>query len=252
MTRWAIAVAAAFLAVALAAGGQAWLVNPGLLSAGHGDVSECAACHVSYEGGVSVWLHAAVTGKGAGVPDGSCVACHDLGPSVALPHGIPAERMEVLHASAQQEFVFSWHHPIASSMAWLVRAGPDTPPLALGCADCHEEHEGTGFDLRRMGDDECQACHLSRFPAFTMGHPEFTDFPHHRRTRIDFDHLDHFSRHFSKTDNSDAPQTCLSCHVLNQSSGGMGATTSRRSVPPAMRPTSWGKAAAGVSAPPCR
>ena len=49
MTRWAIAVAAAFLAVALAAGGQAWLVNPGLLSAGHGDVSECAACHVSYE-----------------------------------------------------------------------------------------------------------------------------------------------------------------------------------------------------------
>lgn len=219
VTRWAMAVVAAFLAVALAAGGQAWLVNPGPLSAGHGDVSQCAACHTSYDGGVSAWLHAAATGEGAGVPDGSCIACHDLGPSAKLPHGISAEEMKPLHASAQQEFVFSWHHPVVSSMAWLVRAGPDTPPLVLGCADCHEEHEGSEFDLRRIGDDECQACHLSRFPAFTMGHPKFTDYPYDRRTRIDFDHLGHFERHF---DDSDAPKTCLACHALNPNSGGMG------------------------------
>ena len=67
-------------------------------------------------------------------------------------------------------------------------------PTDLACAACHTEHQGRDFDLKRMGDQQCQACHQAQFASFASGHPEFTGYPYVRRTRMQFDHVSHWQK----------------------------------------------------------
>jgi len=108
-------------------------------------------------------------------------------------------------------------------------AGPDTAPAtiklasavfplpseldeAVLCATCHTEHQGPVFDLTRMADERCQACHVAKFSSLSDGHPDFHDFPYTRRTRIIFDHRSHFGRHFPEAGAGKAPASCNACH----------------------------------------
>jgi cytochrome c len=80
----------------------------------------------------------------------------------------------------------------------------------LTCSACHVEHQGRMHDLTKLNNERCQSCHTNRFASFTNGHPEFTDYPAHRDTRISFNHQSHSTKHFaSKSKAFD----CKSCHL---------------------------------------
>ncbi|MCH7727027.1 MAG: hypothetical protein IH991_11165 [Planctomycetes bacterium] len=63
-------------------------------------------------------------------------------------------------------------------------------------------------------NQQCQICHVATFDSLSHGHPEFSDYPYQRRTRLYFDHLSHFGRHFEeRTASETTPQSCNDCHV---------------------------------------
>ncbi|MDI1319008.1 MAG: cytochrome c3 family protein, partial [bacterium] len=65
----------------------------------------------------------------------------------------------------------------------------------------------------QMSDQQCQVCHQGQFASFGDGHPEFTDYPYERRTRLHFDHTAHLQNHFLlRQVVARAPTSCSSCH----------------------------------------
>ncbi|WP_162901648.1 cytochrome c3 family protein [Breoghania sp. L-A4] len=107
----------------------------------------------------------------------------------------------------------SWPHRISFPAPQNTSASGDAQ---IFCATCHEEHQGIA-NLTAVGNDRCQTCHVSKFGAFATSHPQFTEYPFNRRTRIIFDHKSHFGIHFPKTAEAPAPgQTvpgvCTDCH----------------------------------------
>ena len=92
----------------------------------------------------------------------------------------------------------------------------------IGCATCHVQHGDRTSELKSMSDAECQSCHTAQFGSFSNGHPEFSNYPYTRRTRIIFDHSSHFGQHFPKiaAKNDPAlkpPESCAGCHELSPS-----------------------------------
>ena len=84
------------------------------------------------------------------------------------------------------------------------------------CGTCHQEHQGAGFDLRTITNEQCQSCHALKFDHFDKDHPEFSNYPFETRTRIVFDHAGHFGKHYPETAKKEPdkriPETCSSCH----------------------------------------
>ena len=92
----------------------------------------------------------------------------------------------------------------------------DMVARGLDCAACHQEHQGAGFDLKKVSDAQCGACHVVKFDSFEGQHPPFTNYPFERRTRIIYDHEAHFGKHFPEVAKKDPtkriPATCSTCH----------------------------------------
>ena len=85
------------------------------------------------------------------------------------------------------------------------------------CNSCHAEHKGTDKALVKFVDGQCHACHEQKFSTFASSHPQFGDnYPHRRRTSINFDHNSHINTHFQDAQFSDvAPKDgCVSCHEV--------------------------------------
>ncbi len=83
------------------------------------------------------------------------------------------------------------------------------PSEPLACSACHREHHGAMHDLKWMSDHACQACHEQQFDSFATDHPEFSQWPENRRTRIAFDHAAHEAKHFPKEKKT---FECAVCH----------------------------------------
>jgi hypothetical protein len=83
--------------------------------------------------------------------------------------------------------------------------GFDPHSAQMACITCHQEHHGRTFDLKELSNAQCQTCHSVQFASLEKGHPDFSDYPYRRRTRIYYDH------------NSHAPDSCQACHVTDPS-----------------------------------
>jgi len=211
--RWVTALAVGLMVVVLYGPDAGRWLAPGGLSAPHTQVEDCGGCHRSFEGGPSQWLHAAFGGA-PGPAEGDsqrCLGCHELGDQPLRPHGVPEARLAAADGEPQ-----GGDAPQQAGMGplGLELAGRLFPAAAggdgLACATCHSEHQGHGADLTAMGDRRCQACHSEQFAAFTDGHPDFGNYPHQRRTRLNFDHVSHTRKHFPDAD--DPPERCVACH----------------------------------------
>ena len=178
------------------------LVEPGHLSAAHSTVQACSDCHTTAGDEAGGWLQAAWNG-GADMPVGgehACLNCHDLGETPQAPHGLQA-----LPTGEPGDRLGPWS-------VELNRAIWGAPEAPVSCGACHQEHQGAMADLTAVEAGQCQVCHSQRFPHFGDGHPEFSDYPYDRRTRIVFDHASHLGKHFA--DEADAaPASCSGCHV---------------------------------------
>ncbi len=103
--------------------------------------------------------------------------------------------------------------PSRWKFAWLGPGVPKTATNQLACSTCHKEHRGAMHNLAAMDNQSCQACHTQKFSSFSSGHPEFSSFPYHRRTRIKFDHANHEKTYFKgKAFN------CAQCHRVDAAS----------------------------------
>lgn len=83
------------------------------------------------------------------------------------------------------------------------------------CNSCHAEHKGSDAALIKFEDGQCHACHKQKFSTFASSHPQFGDnYPHTRRTAINFDHNAHLDTHFQdeRFVKSAPKDGCISCH----------------------------------------
>ncbi len=198
----AVCVALGIALMALWGAGHAEWTNPGPLTSQHAlSAQRCADCHLETS---PVSLNAAVRAERLHQHNQLCLKCHDLGANAESPHGALAADLLAL-SRAQQ--------PGGAAPVLLAAAKSLGHPADLACAACHREHQGHDFNLRKMDDRQCQACHQTQFKSFASSHPEFTGYPYTRRTRIEFDHVSHFQKHF--TDSrlpTPGPTSCAQCH----------------------------------------
>jgi len=199
------------LCIFLSADWRNEVLSPGPLTVQHAQLLErsgktagCASCHAAGDQSFVQWLQHA-TDKHLAEPSQTelCLKCHDTqispewataahnrDPVELLPiDGAAGSAVEVLSAAARER-----------------RADPSQ---ALACAVCHREHHGASFDLTWMSDTDCQAYHKQQYDNFATDHPEFSQWPTQRRTRIAFDHAAHEAKHFSKEKQTFA---CRLCH----------------------------------------
>ncbi len=167
-------------------------LNPGPLSGLHGRFTAdqgCASCHAAH-GRIGSWLTALASPSSQ---TELCSSCHQFSGPATAPHNFQA----------------------ASALAQHQSAGP----TQTACTMCHLEHHGDVPMLLRTGDGVCQTCHMKKFTAFGVDHPEFSaQFPYAIRTAVEFDHTAHFGAHFSERKTNGPAITCISCHRIDQAS----------------------------------
>jgi hypothetical protein len=209
----AFATVACLGAVFLLARNMQFLM-PGPLASAHSAIENCSACHTRSGGGGLSWLHSLVAGSPRADSE-ACLTCHKMPDTALNAHSASAEvlklstrRLTKIAAATPapqwaraQNVAFPTHH--------VVERG-------LYCATCHQEHQGAGFKLNTMSNEQCHTCHVVRFDSFDGQHPKFEDYPFKRRTRIIYDHAGHFGKHFpevaKKGPAKRIPATCSTCH----------------------------------------
>lgn len=208
----AFALALGVALILLAFPPQSGLISPGPLTPMHAAASQqCAACHAVDNSNPTSWLRNELVKPLRSVQSDKCLSCHrELGPDALNPHSADEERIAQLSDAARQ------NHPASTGdlMTELARAtfGSNMPGRQIECASCHKEHHGADFDLKQLSDQQCQVCHTQAFHSFASGHPEFTDYPVSRRTRIHFDHTSHYGRHFASSSTATTAIACSQCH----------------------------------------
>jgi hypothetical protein len=219
-------------------------INPGPLTAAHSTLkANCQQCHSDMQLGPEKLLamHSANFDHRSIADSQLCLGCHQEIGGNGGRYAFTAHTMDPkkLHAKSTGE---SRPDPLLRMASYL--AGGKTPGAAdgsgeqLACGTCHNEHHGLMADLKSFTNRQCQVCHQQQFESFSHGHPDFeaVSYPASRRTRIFFDHLTHYSKHFpEKTKDAakgvpagfkaDAPHgeslSCAACHASNSSSGTM-------------------------------
>lgn len=184
---------------------------PGKLSRSHALIDECGACHDAVKGVGSHWGSHILTRHMPFRNSELCISCHGWsdGPQ---PHNLPQHELTLLHKKAVDKAGTAADYTLSQQLVSLL-----SPSVAEGeqiaCTACHQEHQGRDMALTSIADGQCEACHVQKFPSFTNGHPEFTQYPYLRRTRIIFDHTSHMAKHFKDEKFSErAPAQCTDCH----------------------------------------
>ncbi len=186
-------------------------ISPGALSAQHGAIEDCTACH-TLAGAVTI---AAAEGLGE---TARCRLCHQLlGEDALKPHGLSQEELGSITTRMQQVAV-SGRVPLALSLAALGPTVPQTADGEIACATCHKEHSGRDIRLSEMDNQRCQACHVVKFASFADGHPALTDLGLLPGDRYQFDHNAHEIEHFL---DEEAQFTCRDCHQVSPSGRNM-------------------------------
>lgn len=220
-TRWAVALAIGLVALVLAGGIGNELLMPGPLTSSHANLGDCQTCHAATGATKLGWLHNLTTSADPQENANLCIRCHEMGQSAFKAHTHPVEDLKRLTSKAatiSQTSPFGIQS-VQKAIKFSVPA-PQTPAnkSEIYCATCHEEHEGPSGNLMEVSDNRCQTCHVNKFDAFSRSHPQFSDYPFARRTRIIFDHKSHFAKHFPKAREVDptansAPGYCSDCHA---------------------------------------
>jgi len=239
-----VALLAALLAHQPMEGGRGTVaVNPGPLTAAHSSLeANCQQCHSDMRLGPEKLLamHVANFDHRAVADSRLCLGCHQEIGGAGGRYALAAHTMDPqkLQSKSKGE---SRPDPLLRMASYLAGKPPamaGTDGGQLGCGSCHSEHHGLKADLKFLTNRQCQGCHQQQFESFSHGHPEFAalSYPASRRTRIFFDHLSHYSKHFPEQAketpqgvpvgfNAAAPHTeslsCAACHASNSSSGTM-------------------------------
>lgn len=199
-------------ALALPAGTS--FLMPGPLASSHASIGTCISCHANSGSTRVSWLHGLVAGEQK-ADSKACLTCHRTTETAFKAHGLADERLKkstdrLLKIASQTS------PPLPARVQSLAFPAAAVRVEGLACATCHQEHQGGGFDLKKMSNDACGSCHVVKFDSFEGGHPVFENYPFRRRTRIIYDHAGHFNKHYPEVAKKDAtksiPTTCASCH----------------------------------------
>ncbi len=213
------------LALILGGKTEAWLVEPGPLTAQHAAIQQCGACHAGFAAGPIGWLHRAFAKAPVHETAQLCLACHQIG-----SHPLAAHSLDTATLSKLGQALVAAEKPTAGAGAAKtapVGAQAFTLPAVarrdIACSSCHREHTGANAVLTSVGNAVCQTCHAVRFASLANGHPDFHGFPFRRRTRIIFDHVKHFDTDFKQPSVNKAlvPANCDACHALAPGGGAM-------------------------------
>ena len=187
---------------------KASLLSPGPLSPSHATIDNCSVCHNNFNSTLGTWLHQAVMLE-SGDSNQQCLRCHIRIDNAFNPHNLSKAVLKELTESRSQIL------QTQSNRLDTIHRVPHTPiNNALNCGICHREHKGDSDHLIEMSNSRCQVCHLQPFESFSTDHSQFSDYPYSRRTRIHFDHVNHFNKHFIEDEFEDrAPEKCQSCHI---------------------------------------
>jgi hypothetical protein len=186
------------------------LILPGPLSAAHGAVQTCDACHAAAQAAAPHWSASAFSSATRMADSRRCLACHrDIGDQGLSPHGLPpgdlARVTERLRQTPGPDA-----EPLTVFLAGLGPGAPLGPDREVACATCHGEHRGSAIRLTQMSSLRCQVCHLRKFTGLAEGHPEFADYPSPRYGAWQFNHVSHEVQHFPT---EKAAFDCRSCHA---------------------------------------
>jgi hypothetical protein len=187
---------------------------PGPLASAHGAIEKCGACHTKSGSGKLSWLHGLVAGDPL-ADSKACLTCHKMSGTAFNAHSASAE---VLKQSTARLTKIAAGSPVPHSARAQNSAFPTHDMVARGlyCATCHQEHQGVSFNLNKISNEQCRACHVVKFDSFDGNHPKFENYPFERRTRIIYDHAGHFGKHYpevaKKTPAKRIPETCSNCH----------------------------------------
>ncbi len=188
---------------------------PGPLCSSHAQIlagqgaDRCAACHGASNRTLASWMTDTLTG-GRAIPVSQsdlCMKCHgnSISPDFSLnPHSIATNDLQKRTLKSKQAPQISWR-PVVQS----ITSPPLGPHSEIACSACHREHHGSA-SLTTVTDQQCQSCHAQVFESFETNHPEFTNWPQQRRSRIAFDHSTHAGKHFP---GKEVEFNCNQCHV---------------------------------------
>ncbi|MEZ5383957.1 MAG: hypothetical protein R3F13_00435 [Prosthecobacter sp.] len=214
-------------------------INPGQLTAAHSTLNaECAHCHSDMQLGPDKLLamHSSEFDHRAMADSRLCLDCHqNIGGPVSR-YAFDAHTMDPKKLRAKTSGQSKPDSLLQFAALMFKKSGASAEQLS--CGTCHKEHHGLTADLKTFTNRQCQICHRQQFESFSHGHPTFeaVSYPASRRTRIFFDHLSHYSKHFPEKVaeraggvpsgfKSEAPHgeslSCAACHASNGSSGTM-------------------------------
>ena len=191
---------------------------PGPLASAHGGIEKCATCHTKSGKTNLSWVHGLVAGNPLD-DSKACMSCHKMPDTAFNPH---SATLEELKASTERltKVAAKISEPHSSRAQNLAFPTDIVVARDIYCATCHQEHQGAGFKLTRITNEQCRSCHVVRFDSFDGHHPDFESYPFKQRTRIIFDHAGHFGRHYAEVAKKEPtkriPQTCSTCHNSNQ------------------------------------
>ncbi len=179
--------------------------NPGPLSAQHTmSAQRCSDCHAE-TGFIS--LTASDRSHRTQTHNQLCLKCHDLGVHGQSPHGVDGAKLLELARPIKPG---ATPPPLLFQASHALNVGSPAKPA---CATCHQEHHGLVANIKQLSDQQCQVCHQAPFTSFSSGHPDFTAYPSTRRTRLQFDHVSHWQKHFpDPRQATTAPTSCAHCH----------------------------------------
>ena len=194
------------------------MLMPGPLASAHGAIEACSTCHASSGSGKLSWIRGLAPGE-PHADSKACLTCHKMPETAFNPHGASDE---ALKQSTERLIKIASTTPVPLSARAQDAAFPthDMVKGGLDCATCHQEHQGANFDLSKVSNEQCRACHSVRFDSFDGNHPKFDTYPFERRTRIVYDHAGHFGKHYPEVAKKDPsrriPETCATCHDSRQ------------------------------------
>ena len=190
------------------------MLMPGPLTSGHSSIDTCNACHTQNGSSKWSWIHGLVAADPV-ADSKACLTCHKMPDTAFNAHGASTR---VLNQSTRRltKVATASTEPLSARAQDTAFPMHDVMAGGLFCATCHQEHQGAGFDLKRVSNEQCRSCHVVKFDSFDGHHPEFESYPFKRRTRIIFDHAGHFDQHFPEMAKKDPkkriPATCSTCH----------------------------------------
>jgi len=205
--------------LAIGLGGEAGrqFMMPGKLSSHHAGLTDCSTCHAGGRSDQADLLHRLVTTVEPRQNSNLCVTCHVMGADPFTPHTHPVEDLKRLTETLRSDPRNGQLQGLMQRIAFPAATGSPAAEMEMNCATCHKEHQGVFANLKEVSNQRCQTCHVSKYDSFTGSHPQFTNFPYHRRPRVIFDHQTHMAKYFPEAVKAAvagqvAPDSCSDCH----------------------------------------